>query len=480
MAATPKLPPDPVAAPPQTAGAARPTPASRLPRVGVVLAAGRSQRLESVTGGGSKALLRLGGLSLVERAVRSLLAAGLERVLVVVGHDAGPVAAVVGHLAPGRVRAVYADRWQDGNGASLAAVEGAVAGEALFALVTADHVFAEGALHRLLAAGEPAVLIDATPDRPAWVEGTRVRVVDEAVVAFGKHLDQPAIDCGAFLLPPEVFGCQRQAAADGDHTLAGAVTHLAQTRPLRAMPLPAGCWWRDVDTPQDARAARMALRRSLGKDTDGPVSRLLNRPLSTRISMVLAPLRPAPDLVSLVAFTLGLAGGVLLAAGRGLAGALLVHASSVADGVDGEVARLQLRGGPRGALLDGVLDRVGDAAILAGLGLWALDGHAPRTVLVLTVAATAGALLSMASKDRAAALGLPPAPDRALGWLLGGRDGRLLLVTVGALLGAPLATLAAVTATSALSLGLRVAFLRRPPDGPGRDRPGRAGPGEVL
>jgi hypothetical protein len=84
-------------------------------------------------------------------------------------------------------------------------------------------------------------------------------------------------------------------------------------------------------------------------------------------------------------------------------------------------------------------------------------------VLGLTVAATAGALLSMASKDRAAALGLPPAPERALGWLLGGRDGRLLLVTVGALLGAPVAALAAVTATSALSLCLRVAFLRRPP-----------------
>jgi len=123
----------------------------------------------------------------------------------------------------------------------------------------------------------------------------------------------------------------------------------------------------------------------------------------------------------------------------------------------------QLRGGPRGALLDGVLDRVGDGAILAGLGLWALDGRAAEGVLVLTVAATTGALLSMASKDRAAALGLPPAPERALGWLLGGRDGRLLLVAVGALLGAPLATLAAVTATSTVSLGLRVAFLRRPP-----------------
>ena len=97
--------------------------------------------------------------------------------------------------------------------------------------------------------------------------------------------------------------------------------------------------------------------------------------------------------------------------------------------------------------------------ILAGVGLWALNGHGPRGVLVWTVAATAGALLSMASKD----LGLPPAPERALGWLLGGRDGRLLLVAVGAVLGAPVAALAAVTATSGLSLALRVAFLRRPP-----------------
>jgi choline kinase len=172
-----------------------------VPRVGVVLAAGRSERIRSITRGGSRALLRLGGLSLVERAVRILLAAGVESVVVVVGHDAGPVAAVVGRLGRGRVRAVYAERWGDGNGASLAAVEGAVAGEALFVLLTADHVFGDGAIDRLLATGAPAVLVDTSPVRAAWDEGTRVRVVDGAVVAFGKHLDEPAIDCGAFLLP---------------------------------------------------------------------------------------------------------------------------------------------------------------------------------------------------------------------------------------------------------------------------------------
>jgi hypothetical protein len=98
----------------------------------------------------------------------------------------------------------------------------------------------------------------------------------------------------AFLLPAEVFERQRQAATEGDHSLAGAVTRLAQTRPLRAVALPAGCWWQDVDTPQDARAARVMLRRSLGKDADGPVSRWLNRPLSTRLSMVWLRCGPRP------------------------------------------------------------------------------------------------------------------------------------------------------------------------------------------
>ena len=47
-----------------------PRPETTRPRVGVVLAAGLSSRMAVATGGGSKALLRVGGLSLVERAMR--------------------------------------------------------------------------------------------------------------------------------------------------------------------------------------------------------------------------------------------------------------------------------------------------------------------------------------------------------------------------------------------------------------------------
>jgi hypothetical protein len=62
------------------------------------------------------------------------------------------------------------------------------------------------------------------------------------------------------------------------------------------------------------------------------VSRYLNRPLSTRLSMALAPLRLQPDLMSFVALLLGLLAAGFLAAGVGGAGGATAHAASVVTG----------------------------------------------------------------------------------------------------------------------------------------------------
>lgn len=430
-------------------------------RVGVVLAAGRSERLADVTGGGSKALVRVGGLSLVERAVRGLLAEGVELVVVVVGYHAGPVAAVANRLAPGRVRAALAEDWELGNGVSLAAARQHVSGEELFLLVTTDHVFGEGALAALVRSARPGVLVDHAPNPDAWAEGTRVRLHEERAVAFSKELGDPSIDCGAFLLPLGVFDAQRRAAARGDGSLAGAVTELARSQPLDAVPLPRGAWWQDVDTPKDLRRVSAMLRRSLTKDADGPVSRYLNRPVSTRLSMRLAHLPIHPDVVSVLAFFIALGAAWSLALGAGILGAVLVHMSSVLDGVDGEIARLQVRASPGGALLDGVLDRLADAALIAGLAVWTVHtSDAPVSTAILVVAATTGAMLSMATKDRIAALGIPPAPERWIGFLLGGRDARLLLIALGAVAERPRVVLAAVAVTSAVSVAVRLLLTR--------------------
>jgi len=427
----------------------------------VILAAGRSERMMGATNGGSKALLRVSGIPLVERAVRRLLALGMDDVLVVVGDNAGPVSTFVEGIAPGRVSAVYAADWEQGNGASLAAAELHVAEVPLFLCVTVDHVFGQGALDQLVAARHPAALVDPAPSLEVWAEGTRVRLHEEHAVAFSKSLDEPAVDCGAFLLPPAVFEAQREAARLGDHSLAGAITLLAARRPLMALPLPDGAWWVDLDTPADVRSVQRALRRSLSKASDGYVARYINRPLSTRASIAIARLRPHPDVISSIAFLIGVAAAVLLWTGRGTAAAIVVMLASVVDGMDGELARLQHRARPEGALLDGVFDRLSDAAVTAGLAGWALSAGqiTPSGAILLAVAATAVSLLSMATKDRISALGLPAAPEARVNLLLGGRDGRLLMVALAALAGRPLWGLAAIVITGGLSLLLRLTFV---------------------
>lgn len=433
------------------------------PRVGVVLAAGRSERMRRLTAG-SKLLVQLAGMSLVERTVRTVMRE-VERVVVVVGYDGKRVGARALEAAPGQVKVIHADGWERGSGATLAAAEHAVRENELNLVLVADHLFAGGTLRALVEAGGPAALVD--PDAPPEVleEATRVVVADGRAVAFGKQERSQWSDCGAFVLPPEIFQCQREASAEGDLSLAGAVSRLAQRRPVAAVPIGRGGWWQDIDTPADLRRARDRLRRSLARPTDGPVARLLNRPLSTRLSLLLAPLRLPPDLVTVTVFGLSLLAGVLLAAGQQLLGAVLVQATSVLDGVDGELARVQLRESRRGAMLDGVLDRCADTAIVAGLGVWSLSqGLGPIPGLLLAVAATAASLLSMATKDRAAALGLPRAPERMLGLLLGGRDGRLLLIAVLAAFGKPALGLLAITASAGITAALRVYLIavRRP------------------
>src|SRR5437016_5705021 len=430
-------------------------------RTAVVLMAGRSERMDVLAGGGSKLLLSLGGLSLVERTV-GMVAREVDRVLVVVGHDHERVGARAAAAAPGKVQVVRAHRWELGNGASLAAAEPEVLEDPRRLVVVGDHVFGDGTLRTLIDAGGPAVLVDPDARADILEEATRVVVADGRALAFGKDKHSHWSDCGAFVLPPEIFACQREAASVGDQGLAGAVSRLALTCHIAAVPVTPPGGWQDLDTPADFRQAQRRLRRSLVKPIDGPISRWINRPLSTHLSMLLAPLRLSPDLVSLAVFGLALLTALLLAAGPHLVGAILVQATSVLDGVDGELARLQMRASPRGAMLDGVLDRYADTAIVAGLGVWSLtQGLRPTSALVLTAAATAASLLSMATKDRAAALGLPRVPERALGLLLGGRDGRLLLVAVFAVIGYPALGLIAITLTAGVTGALRLYLVMR-------------------
>jgi L-glutamine-phosphate cytidylyltransferase len=64
---------------------------------GVILAAGKGSRLNGTAGDGPKCLVRVGGLSLIERQIRVLRAAGVDDIAVVVGCQADRVRRACGH-----------------------------------------------------------------------------------------------------------------------------------------------------------------------------------------------------------------------------------------------------------------------------------------------------------------------------------------------------------------------------------------------
>lgn len=124
------------------------------------------------------------------------------------------------------------------------------------------------------------------------------------------------------------------------------------------------------------KVARDMLLASLRKSIDGLVSRTLNRPVSIRMSSVLAYTPLTPNMLSVLTFVLALAAAALMANTWFVAGALLMHFASILDGCDGEVARLKYQTSKLGGWLDTIFDDVSNStfAVATGFGLFRLFG----------------------------------------------------------------------------------------------------------
>mgnify|MGYP005831071503 CR=1 FL=1 len=194
-----------------------------------------------------------------------------------------------------------------------------------------------------------------------------------------------------------------------------------------------------MDTPEDLVEARKVywqiLRKELTKTEDGLVSRYLNRPISTRISITLyrRGFRIEPLTVTLLSFILGLSASLLLAMRVFILGGLLVQLASIIDGVDGEVARLFRKATPWSGYLDSVLDRISDIAIVAGLTL-SLPIIDDFTLLLVIVAAANVILVSYITHNLSS-LGVSTEKLRKIPVT---RDVRLFVVFITSLLSLPI------------------------------------------
>jgi CDP-L-myo-inositol myo-inositolphosphotransferase len=132
----------------------------------------------------------------------------------------------------------------------------------------------------------------------------------------------------------------------------------------------------------DGPSASAALLSGSGKDSDGIVSRWVNRRISRRISALLLRLpaiRPIHGTVGTAVLALAMFVVLLFGGAKGaIAGGLLFQAASIFDGVDGEIARVTHRSSAAGAVIDSAVDMAANILFVLGMtvNLWLRDGAA--------------------------------------------------------------------------------------------------------
>ncbi|MFQ5704924.1 MAG: CDP-alcohol phosphatidyltransferase family protein [Gemmatimonadales bacterium] len=131
-----------------------------------------------------------------------------------------------------------------------------------------------------------------------------------------------------------------------------------------------GLIWHAIERTADALQAERKLISGVRKSSDGPISKNINRPISTTISRFLSKTPVTPNQVTLVTLIIGLATGVVATIGGYwgfLATGLLFQLTSILDGVDGELAKLTYRGSRSGEWFDTISDNITYVAFLLGL-----------------------------------------------------------------------------------------------------------------
>ena len=185
--------------------------------------------------------------------------------------------------------------------------------------------------------------------------------------------------------------------------------------------------------------------------------------LGARVSAPLVALlvrsRVTPNALTWCGLILGIGTAVLIGLGYFIAGGLMVLFSGAFDMLDGALARATSRTTIYGGVLDSVIDRLSEAALMLGVLVFYINTPATAAAfnilakdwsLFVTAAAIAAAAWPSYVRARAEAAGI----DASAGFFT--RPERVILIAIGLFTGQPALALAVLVALSLLTTGQRL------------------------
>ena len=193
--------------------------------------------------------------------------------------------------------------------------------------------------------------------------------------------------------------------------------------------------------------------------------------VSARTRGLLAPVARAlhrmgvsANAITIIGFVVTVSGAAVLASGRPAPALVVLLVGTLADALDGQVARLSGGGTKLGAFIDSILDRLSDAALMITAMLVAMTSENTLLFLAALIALVAGSLVpyiraKAESLGLAASVGLAPREARLALFVLGvaawAVTGTLQLFAAAVAVVALLSTLTAIQRIAHVARALR-------------------------
>jgi CDP-L-myo-inositol myo-inositolphosphotransferase len=413
----------------------------------LIIAAGKGERLSSKAE--SKPLVPLLGIPLIQRVILTASKAGIKEFYVVTGYNSDKLGEFLNNLSQEKnikIKKIINQEFEKGNGLSV--LKGEEYLKDRFLLLMSDHIFDPDILKEIIqmkiAEDEILLAVDEDLNNPFvdLQDVTKVLLNEEKkVVDIGKNiLKYNAYDTGIFLCSREIFLAIRKILEKNSHcTLTEAVKLLAEKGKVLSFNINHK-FWIDIDDEISLKKAEKYMLKNLRKSTDGPISKYFNRYFSTILTKYLVKTRITPNQISFFSFILSLFASCLFFFSGYLPlaiGGLSIQFCSIIDGCDGEVARLKYLESKFGAWFDAVLDRYADAFILFALTYHSLLPFFNPSYLIIGFFAIIGSFMNSYTADKYD--GLMKRYFKSSFRI--GRDIRLFLIFLGALLNLPILTL---------------------------------------
>lgn len=341
-----------------------------------ILAAGKGTRLLPITETIPKGMLEIAPeKTIIDLIISSLEEVGIKEIIIVTRPK---FSHLFNEKYNGKIKIIETEYEEFGNLHSLETIFRQLNIEDEVLVVMSDHIFEIKMLRKLIEEKKDKLITICVDKNPPWYtvqEGLRIRLDENKVIDLGKNVPpHHGTDTGLFIFSKEIQSFIQEVINElGPNAEIIDLLKKAKDLDLIGYVDVTGCEWIDIDTLQDLEKAKKLywtiLRKNLIKPTDGPISKYINRPISTRISLYLYKkgVKISPNSITILTFLLGLISTFILAQGMYIIGGLIVFLVSMLDGVDGELARLRNETTAFGGFLDSVLDRYVDLMIILSL-----------------------------------------------------------------------------------------------------------------